>query len=181
MTILGMFELCGFVVWISFTFRSFNNGFHLFSGIPKVKQTKERKRCRSDEVVLLDNGKLVPKNSGTMDFDSIEVAQLPLKFNLPVRKPRVPSVGLPFTPGDIYICTDQFLYFFFYLNWNGNIFQALLYQLQIILGCKKVALNYFPMFKAKQFFSMEMRRMIWLLPLLRVYALPKRRSKEMLC
>ncbi|XP_034232717.1 uncharacterized protein LOC117640360 [Thrips palmi] len=71
-----------------------------FSGVPKVKQARERKRCRSDEVVLLDNGKLVPKNSSLDYYNSKEVPQIPLKFSMPVRKPqRVPSVGLPFTPG----------------------------------------------------------------------------------
>lgn len=72
-----------------------------YSGVTKVKPVKERKRCRSDEVVLLDNGKLVPKH-GLVDYsESSEVAQLPLKFNMPLRSkpPRVPSVGLPFTPG----------------------------------------------------------------------------------
>ncbi|KAJ1523042.1 hypothetical protein ONE63_002172 [Megalurothrips usitatus] len=64
-----------------------------FSGTRKVKPVKERKRCRSDEVVMLDDGKLVPKDGAS---------QLPIEITMPLRsssyRPRVPSVGLPFTP-----------------------------------------------------------------------------------
>lgn len=60
----------------------------------KIKQPKERKRSRSrsDEVIVLNDGKLVSKTTN---------AQLPIQLNLPSprRNIRVPSVGLPFTPG----------------------------------------------------------------------------------
>ncbi|XP_026272567.2 uncharacterized protein LOC113202520 isoform X2 [Frankliniella occidentalis] len=67
-----------------------------FSGCNKVKKPKERKRSRSvSEVVFLENGKLVAKNNPSHE--------LPIQLNHPPPPrpvtPRVPSYGLPFTPG----------------------------------------------------------------------------------
>lgn len=67
----------------------------LYSGTRKAKQPRERKRSRSEEVVLIEEGKLISKTG--------EPSQLPIRFTHPSSspRPRVPSVGLPFTPGGV--------------------------------------------------------------------------------